>query len=137
MKKRPTGILPIISYLIYTIVGFVLSRTVRSNLDALGESAADATFGGIAASIVLVLAMIYSVVAILPLLLKAAHLSTRVGLFGVFCMLFDLAYSIIHGALLYSAMMESVKDNTAILAYGVLFVISVTALLTNAKSVSK
>ena len=139
MKKRSTGFFPILAYIVYIVAGWALAHDMKVNhLEEIKEvGGIGAAFAGIAVTVIISFASAYAVIAIIPLILKGVHLATRLGLFGVFCMLFDLVYSFVHGALLYNCFVDPTVDGSAKIVYAVLFVISVSALFTNAKSVSK
>lgn len=87
MKKA--GVLSFICYLLYLFGGAGLAIYSKIMIDDLNANGGG--LEGLGHAIVLILGIILAGVGLVGVILKGIHLKTEWGLFGVLCILFDLA----------------------------------------------
>ena len=87
MKKA--GVLSFICYLLYLLGGAGLALYSKIMIDDLNANGGG--WEGLGHAIVLILGIILAGVGLVGVILKGIHLKTGWGLFGVLCILFDLA----------------------------------------------
>lgn len=88
MKKG--GILSLICYIIYTLLGAYLVIDANIKIDKLNE--AGGGFEGIGYAIILVLGIVLGAVGLGGVILKLIHMASGWGFFGFLCVLLDIVF---------------------------------------------
>ena len=135
MKKHRT--LTLISLAIYFSLGLaasILAISMRIALDAHNNTQHDSLgegLAGIGIALLLILATAYAILSILPVSLKLAHVFVPRPVFSAIGFVFDVAFGVIHGALLVGALASDPLDPVATVVYLLLLGASVVTFVLN------
>lgn len=137
-KRKILCLITLGCYLLFTILGAIITLSLYqitqtpppeggSNSDNLAHGIA-----GMAAAIVMVLTLFYTLASLLPLLLKLAHVFFNKRPLGVLCLILDIPFLAAHLALFVGAL-SSGDALTAgdVLLYIALLLVSAAAITTN------
>ena len=83
------GILSLICYILYTLVGGALAIYGKLAADSIQESGGG--WEGLGAAIVFIIGLVVLGVGLVGLIFKGLHMGTGWGIFGFVCILIDLA----------------------------------------------
>ncbi len=138
MKKA----IPVISYLAYLALGAYLAISSKIELEELSDKTADSFgqglangIGGIGLAIVMVLGLIYSAAALLGLIMKLLHNASGWGFFGLLSIIFDLAFTVVHGYIMLYALNGGTEMQTVAI-FGGLLVLSAASLVANCSALT-
>lgn len=116
-----------ICYLVMIVAGVVMAIVFRNATDA--AEGLGGVLVALFSAILMVAGVLYALFGIIPLVLKLIHLARPKRIFPIFSIPFDLCYLILNGVLLVQGVGEGSVG--AILVFGALMLISVSALILN------
>ena len=139
MKRR----FPVLCHLVYIALAIYLLLTLQADINSLPEQGGSVGEDiGIGLSeafgkIFMVIVGAYGAVAVVAILVKLIHAGTHFWLFGILSALFDLAFTVIHGGLLYLSLSPESGIGIAIIPLVVLAVLSLISFIANTMSITE
>ena len=140
-KRKILCLITLACYLLLTILGAALTlslynitQTPAPEGSTSSESLAHG-FAGLAAAILMVLTLAYTLLSLLPLLLKLVHVFVNKRFLGILCLFFDAVFACLHVALMiggFSA--ETLPALPDVALYIALLLLSVAAIYTNIRT---
>lgn len=133
---------PILSYLIYIALAIWIILSLQADINALpeqGSSVGEDIGIGLSEAfgkIFMVIVGAYGAVAVVALLVKLVHIGLRFWLIGIISALFDLAFTVVHGALLYQSLSPESGIGIAIIPLMVLAILSLISFIANTMSIT-
>ena len=133
---------PILCYLVYIALAIYLLLALQADINALPEQGGSVGEDiGIGLSeafgkIFMVIVGDYGEVAVVALLVKLVHIGLRFWLIGIISALFDLAFTVVHGALLYQSLSPESGIGIAIIPLVVLAILSLISFIANTMSIT-
>ena len=142
-KRTKLSIITVICYALFVFGGAgiaIYMRYLLNNLQNGSSSGAGEAFVGLGIAIIMILAMLYAVVGVLPFVFKLVDIFKNKKLFAGLCIPFDIAYSVFNVMIFVSALNgagTSLADDIGSLIFAVLLIlISLAALITNIASLA-
>ena len=137
-KTKILCIITLACYLALILVGVLLGAltggVIADGLDNTEGFGAAAV--GILLGVLLIMGYTYAAIGILPVIFKLVQLFSGKKVFAVLSLPFDLVYILFNGSLIASFISEPLDSVLSIIMFGVLFIISVIAIVANIMSLT-
>lgn len=137
-KTKILCIITLACYLALILVGVLLGAltggVIADGLDNTEGFGAAAV--GILLGVLLIMGYTYAAIGILPVIFKLVQLFSGKKVFAVLSLPFDLVYILFNGSLIASFISEPLDSVLSIIMCGVLFIISVIAIVANIMSLT-
>jgi|GEM_PF-7036797 len=140
-KRKILCLITLACYLLLTILGTALTLSLYSVTQAPAPEGSTSSeslshgLAGFAAAILMVLTLGYTLLSLLPLLLKLVHVFVNKRFLGVLCLFFDLVFAALHVAIAVGGFSsESLPAATDIALYVALLLVSAAAIYTNIRT---
>ena len=137
-KTKILCIITLACYLALILVGVLLGALMGGviadgldNTEGFGAAAV-----GILLGVLLIMGYTYAAIGILPVIFKLVQLFSGRKVFAVLSLPFDLVYILFNGSLIASFVSEPLDSVLSIIMCGVLFIISVIAIVANIMSLT-
>jgi hypothetical protein len=132
---------PILSYLVYIALAIWMILSLQEGINALPEEGGSISEDiGIGltegfSKVFMLLFAAYGGVSVLAILVKIAHVGTHLCFFGLLSALFDLAFTLLHGAVLFYVI-DGGSLTVPIIPLSALAFISLISFFVNTMSIS-
>lgn len=140
-KRKIFCLVTLACYLLLTILGTALTLSLYSVTQAPAPEGSTSSeslshgLAGFAAAILMVLTLGYTLLSLLPLLLKLVHVFVNKRFLGVLCLFFDLVFAALHVAIAVGGFSgESLPTLPNVALYLALLLVSATAIYTNVRT---
>ena len=133
---------PILSYLVYIALAIWMILSLQEGINALpeeGESVSEDISIGLTegfSKVFMLLFAVYGGVGVVAILVKIAHIGTHFVLFGILSALLDLAFTLLHGGLLFYVISGDGSLAVPIIPLSALAFISLISFFVNTMSIS-
>ena len=133
---------PILSYLVYIALAIWMILSLQEGINALPEEGGSISEDiGIGltegfSKVFMLLFAVYGGVGVVAILVKIAHIGTHFVLFGILSALLDLAFTLLHGGLLFYVISGDGSLAVPIIPLSALAFISLISFFVNTMSIS-
>ena len=133
---------PILSYLVYIALAIWMILSLQEGINALPEEGGSISEDiGIGltegfSKVFMLLFAVYGGVSVLAILVKIAHIGTHFVLFGILSALLDLAFTLLHGGLLFYVISGDGMESISFIPLVALTAISFISFISNVMTIS-
>ena len=139
MSRKALSIISLICYLAFALGGGAMALYMYLEMDKLSGAGGFEGLGAIGLAVIMVLALAYAAVGILPSIFKLIDIFADKKFLSGLCIPFDIAFNIANVALLGSSVIEAVNGSGeigGIIFAAALLAVSLTAFISNIRSLS-
>lgn len=139
-KRQVLSIVTLICYLILVGLGAIFAIATQLNIDDVKqqpENDLGTALGVGIMAVLVILSAIYAAIGVIPIILKVIHIFADSKAPAIICLLFDVAYILINGALVLSELSAADPAITGIAVFGGLLLVSLIAFITNIASIKE
>ena len=133
-RQKVFSIIAFICYFIFVVAGASIAISSAADLITLPREGGGigSAVSAFAMTLLLILGIAYAAFGAVPLILKGIHIAVKKSFLTYICILFDVAFNVLHAALVVSAMIDSgFADPASMILPAALLLLSVVSLASN------